>query len=34
MPDRAEFDMTPDPLVAILGGAIMVAVIAFYIIFW
>ncbi len=34
MPVKEDFDMTPEPLVAILGGAVIVAVIAFYIIFW
>ena len=34
MPVKEDFDMTHEPLVAILGGAVIVAVIVFYIIFW
>jgi len=34
MPVKADFDMKPTPSVLWLGGAVIVAVVAFYIIFW
>jgi SSS family solute:Na+ symporter len=34
MPVREDFDLRPSPLVVWLGGAVIAAVITFYIIFW
>jgi len=34
MPVRQDFDMHPAPMVLWLGGAVIAAVIAFYVIFW
>lgn len=34
MPKKRDFDMRPTPLVLWLGGAVIAAVILFYIVFW